>query len=219
MQQLGRGANKITLDGGTGNVTVPGALSVTSTSPAALVVTCPSSNGNVRIAPHTDGQETTISFARNTNQIVNVRGDMWILGRAVFSVGDRNFGIGRFGPDGGNALTITEAGVVNVPGSLTIEGVALQRIPCVSCRVSGNTGVGNSRGQIVPTVSSPQAGGRTVTLTPPHPAGANMNPQVSLIGNWGDIYVDPPTDGGNVSVGTRNVAGTAENLDFYLLIL
>jgi hypothetical protein len=46
-----------------------------------------------------------------------------------------------------------------------------------------------------------------------------MNPQVSLISNWGDIYVDPPTDGGNVSVGTRNVAGTAENLDFYLLIL
>jgi hypothetical protein len=101
---------------------------------------------------------------------------MWILGRAVFSVGDRNFGIGRFGPDGGNALTITEAGVVNIPGSLTIGGIAAQRIPYVSCRISGNTGVGNSRGQITPTVSSPQAGGRTVTLTPPHPAGASMNP-------------------------------------------
>ena len=182
-------------------------------------MTCPSSNGNIRVAPHTSGQETTISFARNTNQVVNVRGDMWILGRAVFSVGDRNFGIGRFGPDGGNALTITEAGVVNIPGSLTIGGIAAQRIPYVSCRISGNIGVGNSRGQITPTVSSPQAGGRTVTLSPPHPAGASMNPQVSLISNWGDIYVNPPTDGVTLTVGTRNAAGTAENLDFYLLIL
>ena len=99
------------------------------------------------------------------------------------------------------------------------KSVALQRIPYVSCRISGNTGVGNSRGQITPTVSSSAAGGRTVTLTTPHPAGASMNPQVSLISNWGDIYVDPPTDGGNVSVSTRNEAGTAENLDFYLLIL
>ena len=46
-----------------------------------------------------------------------------------------------------------------------------------------------------------------------------MNPQVSLIGAWGDIYVDPPTDGATVTLGTRNPAGTAENLDFYLLIL
>ena len=84
----------------------------------------------------------------------------------------------------------------------------------------GNTGVGNSRGQITPSVSSPQARGRTVTLTPPHPAGVNMNPQVSLIGNWGEIYVDPPSaDGSSVDVGTRNTTGTLENLDFYLLIL
>ena len=46
-----------------------------------------------------------------------------------------------------------------------------------------------------------------------------MNPQVSLISNWGDIYVDPPTDGVTLNVGTRNAAGTAENLNFYLLIL
>ena len=140
---------------------------------------------------------------------------MWILGRAVFSVGDRNFGIGHFGVDGGNARTITEAGVVNIPGSLAVGNVAVQRTPYVSCRVSGNTGVGSSRGQIVPTVSSSQAGARTVTLSPPHPAGASMNPSVTLIGNWGNIYVDPPTDGATLYVGTQNTAGTAMNLDLF----
>jgi hypothetical protein len=153
LQQLGRGASKITLDGGTGNVSVPGVLSVTSSSPAALVVTCPSSNGNIRVAPHTSGQETTISFARNTNQAVDVRGDMWILGRAVFSVGDRNFGIGRFGPDGGNALTITEAGVVNIPDSLTVGSVAVERYPWISAFVQANGVVCNNRGQRVATCS------------------------------------------------------------------
>ena len=46
-----------------------------------------------------------------------------------------------------------------------------------------------------------------------------MNPSVTLIGNWGNIYVDPPTDGANLTVGTQNTVGTATNLDFYLLIL
>ena len=47
-----------------------------------------------------------------------------------------------------------------------------------------------------------------------------MNPQVSLVDNWGEIYVDPPSaDGSSVNVGTRNTAGTLENLSFYLLIL
>ena len=144
---------------------------------------------------------------------------MWILGRGVFSVGERNFGIGRFGPDGGNALTITEAGVVNIPGSLTVGGVALQRIPCVSCRVSGNTVVGNSRGQIVPTVSSPRAGQRTVTLSPAHPAGVSMIPSATLISNWGVVYVDPPTDSITLNVYTQTTTGSTTNLDFYLLIL
>ena len=103
-------------------------------------------------------------------------------------------------------------------GNVFYKSVALQTIPCVSCRISGNIGVGNSRGQIVPTVSSPQAGGRTVTLSPPHPAGASMNPHVTLISDWGYIYVDPPINGATLQVGSQNIAGTATNLDFYLLI-
>ena len=95
----------------------------------------------------------------------------------------------------------------------------MQRIPYVSCRVSGNIGVGNSRGQIVPTVSSPQDGYRIVTLTPPHPAGASLNPLATLISNWGVTYVDPPADGATLQVYTQTTTGSTTNLDFYLLIL
>jgi hypothetical protein len=138
VQQLGRGASKIVLDGGTGNVTMPGVLTVSGAS-AGLAVSCPSAYGNVRVAPSTAGLESAISFSRNPNHTFTNRGDTWIVGRNVFGVGDRNFAIARFGPDAGNALTISEDGTVNVIGALNVAGAAVQRIPYVSCRISGNT--------------------------------------------------------------------------------
>ena len=39
---------------------------------------------------------------------------------------------------------------------------------------------------------------------------------MTLIGNLGYIYVDPPTSGGALTVYMHNVAGAATNLDFYL---
>ena len=197
---------------------VPGVLSVTSSSAAALVVACPSLNVNIRVAPHTSGQETTISFARNTNQTVDVRGDMWILGRGVFSVGERNFGIGRFGADGGNALTITEAGAVNIPGSLTVGSVALQRIPYVSCRVDGPN-VSNRGGQVVPSSSVGASGQYDLTITPPHPAGANLVPQVTLIGEHGYVLVNPSGTGQSLQIKIANVALAPSTLSFFLTIL
>jgi hypothetical protein len=142
---------------------------------------------------------------------------MWILGRVVFSVGDRNFGSGRFGPDGGNALTVTEAGVVNIPVSLTVGSVAVQRIPYVSCRVDGSV-VNNRGGQITPS-SSQNAGVVVLTLNPPHPAGANFVPQVTLISEHGYVYVDPPASGSSLTVTIANVALAPSTLSFFLTIL
>ena len=56
VQQLGRGASKLTLDGGTGNVNVPGVLTITSPSPAARVVPRPSPKGNLRRGPQSNGK-------------------------------------------------------------------------------------------------------------------------------------------------------------------
>jgi hypothetical protein len=104
------------------------------------------------------------------------------------------------------------------PTNVFYKSVALQRIPYVSCRISGNTGVFNSVGQITPSVSSSASGYRTVTLTTPHPAGVNFTPMATLTGDGG-LRVVPPTSSTSVEVITYNVAGTATNIDFYLLIL
>ena len=97
------------------------------------------------------------------------------------------------------------------------KSVALQRTPYVSCRVSGSI-VTRSRGQITPT-STASSGMITVVMSPPHPAEADFTPQVSLISNRGDIYVDAPTSGGSVTIYMFNTAGKQTNLDFYLTIL
>ena len=184
---------------------------------APVTVSAPSNYGQLRVAPATAGSESAISFARNPNHTFTSRGDTWIIGRNVFGVGDRNFAIARFGPNAGNALTILEDGTVNVVGSLNVAGVAVQRVPYVSCRVSGST-VSNSRGQITPT-STASSGMITVVMNPAHPAGAQFTPQFSLIDSVGFIYADTPISGGSVTLYTYNFAGTATNLDFYLTIL
>jgi hypothetical protein len=97
------------------------------------------------------------------------------------------------------------------------KNVAVQRIPHVSCRISGNTGVLNSVGQVTPTVASAASGYRTVTFSS-HPAGVNFTPMATLT-DAGRIVVTPPTVATSVQVITYNIAGTATNMDFYLLIL
>ena len=99
---------------------------------APVTVSAPSNYGQLRVAPAVAGFEAAISFARNPDHTFTNRGDTWILGRNAFGVGDRNFAIARFGPNAGNALTITEDGTVNVvSGALNVNNVAAQRIPYV----------------------------------------------------------------------------------------
>ena len=207
VQQLGRGASKLSLDGATCNANIPGALTV-GTGTGVLTVGAPGTSGHV-VGVSVDhsiilrGDTTTA----NMNYMITP-GDACCFieygGRWVFR---------RINP--GLNENLFEINTTNV----FYKSIALQRIPYVSCRISGNTTVSSSRGQIVPTVSSSQAGGRTVTLSPPHPAGASMNPHVTLISNWGYIYVDPPINGATLQVGTQSTGGTPTNLDFYLLIL
>ena len=184
---------------------------------AGLAVSCPSAYGNVRVAPSTTGLESAISFSRNPNHTFTNRGDTWIVGHNVFGGGDRNFAIARFGPNAGNALTIWEDGTVNVIGALNVAGVAAQRIPYVSCRVDGSV-VNNRGGQITPS-STQNAGVVVLTLNPPHPAGANFVPQVTLISEHGYVYVDPPASGSSLTVTIANVALAPSTLSFFLTIL
>ena len=114
-------------------------------------------------------------------------------------------------------LSISPSGTVNIPFSLTVGGVAVQRVPYVSCRVDGSV-VTNRGGQIIPP-SSQNAGVVQLTLNPPHPAGVNFVPQVTLISEHGYVYVDPPASGGSLTVVIANVALSPSTLSFFLTIL
>ena len=102
-------------------------------------------------------------------------------------------------------------------GNVFYKSVALQRIPYVSCRVTGSIVTGSS-GQVAPTSSTPQSGQISLSISPPHPAGALMIPQATLIGNRGYIYIDLPSSGGVLTVYTYNVVGSLDTLQFYLTI-
>jgi hypothetical protein len=89
-QQLGRGANKIVLDGGTGNVTIPGDFRRKDRARAS------GSFGTVRCVPNTTFGESSIGFYRNGDHSVSttVAGDFWAVGHHAYGPGDRHFGIG-----------------------------------------------------------------------------------------------------------------------------
>ena len=204
VQQLGRGAFKLSLDGGTGNANIPGALSV--------------GFGTGRITAGTSG---------NAGQICGVSVDHAILLRGDTTTADMNYAITP-----GDTCCFIEYGgrwvfrMINPglnlnlfeinTGNVFYKSVALQRIPYVSCRVFGTT-VLNSTGQVTPSVSSSLSGYRTVAMTPPHPAGANMTPMATLT-SAGRIVATPPTTGSSVEIIPYNVADSAANIDFYLLI-
>ena len=113
------------------------------------------------------------------------------------------------------SLSLSSTGVVNIPNSLTVAGVAVQRIPHVSCRVFGTT-VLNSVGRFTPAISSGASGYRTITFSE-HPAGVNFTPMATLT-DVGRIVVAPPTVANSVQVITYNTADTASSITFYLLI-
>lgn len=48
-------------------------------------------NSNFTAFPETNGQETAISFFRNTAGNTNSAGEVWVVGHGAFGVGDRNF--------------------------------------------------------------------------------------------------------------------------------
>ena len=134
VQQLGRGASKLTMDGGAGNVNIPGALSVGTTT-GVLTLGTPLTSGHV-VGVSVDhaiilrGDTTTA----NMNYMITPGdtccfieyGGRWVFRRINPGLNENLFEIN--------------------PTSVFYKSVALQTTPYVSCRMSGNNGVSNNRG-------------------------------------------------------------------------
>ena len=80
---LGRGASKIVLDGGTGRASFPGVVRATQASVPPY-----------RVSPATNGNESSIAFYRNSNFSIPSTGDVWVVGHSTWGIGAGNFAIG-----------------------------------------------------------------------------------------------------------------------------
>ena len=143
-QQLGEGANKIQLDGGTGNVSVPGSLTVT---------------GAARVGGLTTTNDVVITTGANSYGRV-MSTDQY---HAMILRGDINYNATNYTVNGGQAVTkfvqfgctysfrqVTTLATslvfeitpthVNIPTSLRAGGYTAGMRPFVSCAVPGGTG-------------------------------------------------------------------------------
>ena len=140
VQQLGRGATKLSLDGSTATVS------------ASQLIVRHSSGGQIQTLAAVDGGIAEIQFNRKPTGVASA-GDLWALGHRSFSGQDGFFSIGCNLTN--VTLSISPSGTVNFPYSLTIGGVAVQTSPYISCRINATDPITitNNRGRVTPGVS------------------------------------------------------------------
>jgi hypothetical protein len=140
------------MDGGTGNMTIPGTLSTGEvTVSGRLISKADGSYGTIRCFPIAANGESSIGLYRNSNADVSVAGDFWAVGHNAYGPGDRNFGIGCHGK--GVCLSISPTGVVGIPGSLLVGGYHVDRKPWVAGSVNANGTKASDIGQNTFTVA------------------------------------------------------------------
>ena len=139
VQQLGRGASKLTLDGGTGNVTIPGALRVGSTT-GVLTLGAPLTSGHV-VGVSVDRSIILRGDTTNTSMNYSITpgdscafiefGGRWVFRRIDPGLNENLFEIN--------------------PTNVFYKTVTMERIPWISAFVQASGVVLNNRGQRVAT--------------------------------------------------------------------
>jgi hypothetical protein len=147
-----------------------------------LRITQDSANGLIQCSPSVSGSECSIGFYRNTGRGISATGDLWVVGHAAHTSGDRGFAIGA--NNLGSALSINTAGAVSIPGTLSVGGLPVSTKPYIAGRISGSTTIvgavpiisggtaaNNAGQQLIATASRIAVGHYRVTWTTPHPNG------------------------------------------------
>lgn len=101
-------------------------LSVGLATPGQLLdIRGPSTWGQQRIIPATDGSETSIGFYKYSNVGQALTGDTWVVGHNTAQSGVGNFGIGCYAPNGTLSMltmtTGTNVGIANSNPQFTLD--------------------------------------------------------------------------------------------------
>jgi len=152
----------------------------TIVNPSFAQVYVKGTNPQVNVSPSTNGNESSIAFYANANRTGDVAGSIWYVGQAVSGAAADSFAIAAYAV--GKVLTISSAGAVSIPGTLSASGATVAYAPWAAGRV-------NAAGALVASVSTTQStwtpartatGNYTITFATAHPQGANYTCLVSL---------------------------------------
>jgi hypothetical protein len=168
--------------------------------------------GALQINPLADGNESSQHYYSHASKAVTVAGDVWYVGNGPYGAGIGNYGIAT--STIGLCLTISSAGVVNIPGSLTVAGNNL--LPWATGRVSSaGAQVYAAPGQSSWTCANTGTGTFTVTFGTAHPQGTNY---VCLVSLTGPSQVNPTIQANSTSSTVVTVItaanGTVTSLPF-----
>ena len=222
-QQLGRGANKITLDGGTGNVSVPGTLTVSgvTTTDDVVINENPSDPYGRLTGP-------------NKSHAIILRGDATSVGATAYAITPG--GSTAFIDNGGtwrfrqihDAFNIIRFEItpthVNVPTTLQINGTSTDTLymgrPWVQCLVNANGGIqtNSDTGRNAPTITKTSAGAYDIGF-PTHPRSFNYTSAVQVRVDAGLAFAVVSNQLSNaLKVRTYNASQTQTDLQFSLTI-
>ncbi len=152
------------------------------------------------------------------SKAVTVAGDVWYVGNGPYGAGIGNYGIAT--SNTGLTLTISSAGVVNIPGSLTVAGHNV--LPFAGGRVSASGSQVSSipAAQSTWTSANGATGTYTITLGTAYTGGAIYTPLAAINSNAsGATYVQTvPVTSTSLSVYTY-VGSSLSNLAFSFLVL
>jgi hypothetical protein len=182
--------------------------SPTFTGPVIATAVIP----QMRCSPNVDGNESSIAFYQYANRSGGAPGNAWTVGHGTNGVGAGNFSIGC--STTGSVVSITSAGVVNIPGSLQVQGtpVALKPWSCGYVAAAGTT-VTNQLGLYTnATVSKSQTGYYNITFGAGLP-NINYNVFATLQGFVGMINVAIQNTS-YVQIRTYNASGVATDANF-----
>ena len=217
-QQLGRGANKITMDGGTGNVTIPG----TVTTNNDVVINEFDSSGRVYGRVMSADRFHAIILR---GDIDNVANNYTIAGQQPVTTFLQYGGTYKFKQvtEAINTLVFEVTPThVNIPTSLRVGGYTAGIRPFVSCAVNATTAEAfYSNGQQTASVTRHTQAGTIgyfkASWTNPHPNGSNYVPQYSTIHEAGFVWQVGRTST-YIIIACQTAVEAYSNIDFWLTI-
>jgi hypothetical protein len=151
----------------TGEEIITGSKTFNAITNVNGILNVTNSQQQIRVLPSANGDQSSITFFRNTGGLGTSAGDAWTMGHSVGGVGGGNFAITR----GSNlqALSIASTGAVTIPQSLAVPSISLN-----------NTDLATTLSSKVDTTSAQTIGGNKTFSSQTNHSGGFVGASIVL---------------------------------------